>query len=61
MKFAILGVFAWAFDNGSDLDRFSVKFTPRNNSETVGQTTVHIKVSGVLDYTLFLNVSMVIS
>ena len=35
-EIAILRVMAVAFDNGSDLDRFSMKFTPRNNSETMG-------------------------
>ena len=50
MKFAILRVLAWAFDNGSDLDRFSMKFTPRNNSENAGPPTVHINFSGLLYY-----------
>ena len=50
MKFAILRVLAWAFDNGSDLDRFNVKFTPRNNSGTAGPPTVHINFSGLLYY-----------
>ena len=42
VKIAILGVLAHAFENGSDLDRFNMKFTPLHNSETVGQHTVHI-------------------
>ena len=45
-EIAILRVMAVAIANGSKLDRFSVKFTPRNNSETAGPPTVHINFLG---------------
>ena len=49
-KIAILRMMAVAFSNGSRLDRFSVKLTPRNNCKIAGPPTLHINFSGLLDY-----------
>ena len=42
LEIAILGMFAFSFANGSKLDRFSVKFTPKNNLQNLWGTLVHI-------------------
>ena len=48
LEIAILRVITHAFVNGTKLDRFSVKFTPRNKSKTAGPPTVHTNFSGLL-------------
>ena len=49
MKMAILRVFAALFANGTVLDRFSVKFTPRRNHKISGTYLGSIEYSGLLD------------
>ena len=55
MKSAILRVFAALFANGTVLDRFSVKFTPRNNHENLGTYLGSIEYSGLPYYWYFLS------